>query len=176
MEKNSRLALVLTFAFILLVLNLLAGDGVFSKEFMPLLENSEKYSIEMIQLMPEEEFSFKPVPEIMSFAEQNVHIASAIYKFASAIKGEEPPVKEFTADGKSKAEIIQFLADSYVYAKKVLAELTDEEAAQVVNFMGQIKLTKKELFMLLKDHTTHHRGQMVIYLRLKGIKPARYRR
>jgi len=28
--------------------------------------------------------------------------------------------------------------------------------------------------VLLNDHQTHHRGQLVVYLRLNGIKPPAY--
>lgn len=175
MKKHLQLTMVIFAAAMLLGLNLYAGGGTFAKGFMPMLENAEKYSVEMAELMPEKDFTFKPVPEIMSFAEQNVHTASTIFWFGGKIKGEEPPIKEFKAEGKSKAEVIQFLKDSFTYAKKVLAELTDKEAEVEINVFGKLVLKKKGIFMLMKDHTTHHRGQMVIYLRLKGIKPASYR-
>jgi uncharacterized damage-inducible protein DinB len=32
-----------------------------------------------------------------------------------------------------------------------------------------------EVLMLAWDHTTHHRGQLIVYLRLKGIKPTDYK-
>nr|WP_262481137.1 DinB family protein [Algibacter pectinivorans] len=34
--------------------------------------------------------------------------------------------------------------------------------------------TKRQILLLLADHITHHRGQMLVYMRLKGIKPPRY--
>jgi uncharacterized damage-inducible protein DinB len=154
---------------------LYAGEGgTFAKEFMPTLERAREYSIKMAELMPENHFSFKPTPEIMSFAEQNVHTASAMYWFASKVKGEENPGKDFKAEGKSKAEIMTFLKTAFDYSMKVLSSLSDEEAAKKVPLFGDVVLTKSQIMLALWDHTTHHRGGMVIYLRLKGIKPAQY--
>ena len=34
--------------------------------------------------------------------------------------------------------------------------------------------TKRQVMLLLADHITHHRGQMLVYMRLNGLKPPRY--
>ncbi|MEQ8925429.1 MAG: DinB family protein [Fulvivirga sp.] len=34
--------------------------------------------------------------------------------------------------------------------------------------------TKRQILLLLTDHITHHRAQMLVYMRLNGIKPPRY--
>ena len=34
--------------------------------------------------------------------------------------------------------------------------------------------TRRQFLMLMADHVTHHRGQMLVYLRLKGITPPKY--
>ena len=149
--------------------------GAFANEFMPILKLAKEYSVEMAELMPEEHYSFKPVPEIMSFAEQNVHTASAIFFFLSKITGGENPGKDFKAEGKSKAQIIEFLKKSFDYAQEVLSKLSDKEAAVKIHLFGDVHLTKAQTFQLIRDHTTHHRGAMVIYVRLKGFKPPRYR-
>lgn len=151
------------------------AGGVFSKEFTPLLESARDYSVEMAGIMPEEHYGFKPTPEIMSFAEQIAHDASSIYWFAAKIKGEENPGKAFKLEGKTKAEIITYLKEAFAYALKVLSGLTDPQAAEKIPVWGDKVLTRSGIFMLMKDHTTHHRGQMVIYLRLKGLKPAEFR-
>jgi uncharacterized damage-inducible protein DinB len=37
------------------------------------------------------------------------------------------------------------------------------------------KMTGMELLLFAVDHTAHHRGQLIVYLRAKNIKPADYR-
>ena len=52
---------------------------------------------------------------------------------------------------------------------------TEAQLAEVVELGGgRIKVTGRELFYLTRDHVTHHRGQMVVYLRLKGLEPPQY--
>jgi uncharacterized damage-inducible protein DinB len=157
---------------------LLAGEaagGAFAKEFLPVIHNAKAYSVEMAELMPEKHYSFKPVPEIMSFGEQVAHTASVTFWIMSKLKGESNPGKDFKAVDKSKAEIIQYLKDSYTYMEKVLSGLSDKEASRKIHLWGDVNVTKAQGFLLNRDHITHHRGAMVIYLRLKGIKPAHYR-
>lgn len=157
---------------------LLAGEaagGAFAKEFLPVLQNAKAYSVEMAELMPEEHYSFKPVAEIMSFGEQVAHTAGVTFWFMSKVTGEPNPGKGFKAEGKSKAEIIQFLKDSYAYMEKALSGLSDGEASKKIHLFGDVNITKAQTFLFARDHITHHRGAMVIYLRLKGIKPAQYR-
>ncbi|MDT8346268.1 MAG: DinB family protein, partial [Flavobacteriaceae bacterium] len=47
------------------------------------------------------------------------------------------------------------------------------ELSEKVNFFAGEK-TKIQILNLLHDHVTHHRGQLVVYLNLKEIKPPRY--
>ncbi|UCH94924.1 MAG: DinB family protein [Candidatus Aminicenantes bacterium] len=148
--------------------------GAFGKEVIPLWQRAKDYSVKFAEAMPEEHYKFKPTPEIMSFGEQVVHTGGASFWFASKITGEPNPGKDFKAEGKSKAEIIEYLKKSFDYVEKTLTHLSDEEAAKKIHLFGQLHLTKAQTFMTIRDHTTHHRGQMVIYLRLKGIKPPEY--
>lgn len=148
--------------------------GMFAKEFIPILQRAKTYSLEFAGAMPEEHYKFKPTPEIMSFGEQIVHTAGATFWFISKITGEENPGKGFKAEGKSKDEIMKFLEKSFAYAEKALADLSDKDAVEVIHLFGELKLTKSQTFQTIRDHVTHHRGGMVIYLRLKGIKPPEY--
>lgn len=152
----------------------LYAGGKFAKEFLPTWQRAKEYSVKFAEAMPEEHYNFKPTPEIMSFAEQVVHSAGGLFWFASKIIGEPNPAKEFKAEGKTKAQIIEHLKKSFDYVEKALNQLTDEEATKEISLLGELKLTKAQTFMSVRDHTTHHRGQMVIYLRLKGIKPPQY--
>jgi uncharacterized damage-inducible protein DinB len=152
-----------------------AVPGKFAEEFLQTWKNARAYSLEMAKIMPEKHYTFKPTPEIMSFAEQNAHTAGSMYWFASKVLGEPSPAQGYKAEGKTKAEIIKFLSDAFDYGEKALMQLTDKAAQEKVKVFGDLILTKAQLFLAMRDHITHHRGAMVIYLRLKGFKPATYR-
>lgn len=42
-----------------------------------------------------------------------------------------------------------------------------------LDYFGTDK-TKRQVLLLLADHITHQRGQMLVYIRLNGLKPPRY--
>jgi uncharacterized damage-inducible protein DinB len=152
----------------------LYAGGKFAKEFAPTWKRAKDYSVKFAEAMPGEHYNFKPTPEIMSFGEQVVHTAGASFWFASKITGGPNPGKGFKSEGKTKAQIIEHLKKSFDYIEKALTNLSDEEAVKVIPLFGELKLTKAQTLLTIRDHTTHHRGSMVIYLRLKGIKPPQY--
>ncbi|MDO1450026.1 DinB family protein [Rhodocytophaga aerolata] len=148
----------------------------FSASFVPLWERAKNYTIDMAEAMPEEHYSYAPVNEIRTFAQQMVHLAQATNMLcAGFLTGEPCPLE----DGKgiqTKAEIIDFLSRSFDYMGTAVDSLAEEELNQkvMIDFLG-IELTKKEIVYFIRDHSTHHRSQALIYLRAKGIKPPQYR-
>jgi uncharacterized damage-inducible protein DinB len=154
---------------------LLAGE-LSTDAYLKVWEQSQAYTLECAEAMAEENYTFKPNPEIFSFAEQLLHVAGSQYFFMSRIKGEDNPKQrdDFKSEGKSKADVVALLRESFEYGAKVLRSMTTEQFDGEIPF-GERKISKKNAFLFCCDHTTHHRGGMVIYLRLKGIKPPQYR-
>ncbi|MFC2169828.1 DinB family protein [Acidobacteriota bacterium] len=137
---------------------------------------ANEYTMEFVQAMPGEKYGFKPTDEVFSFAEHVLHLVGSNFWFFSSIKGEKPPKSEeaLKSEGKSKEDVIKLLEESNKYGDGVLNGLTDEMAKEEVP-MGKNKLAKWKMILFCSDHITHHRGQMVVYLRLNGIKPPQYR-
>ena len=144
-----------------------------AQDFSTVWDHVTTSTLEYAEAMPENDYKFKPVPEIFSFAEQLLHIVGSNYNLSSRIPQEKKPDVNLDAEGKSKKEIIDILKRSFDYTAKVLESLSEEEAKKEFDFRGG-KVNKFKVALLLKDHLTHHKGQLVIYLRLKGIKPPRY--
>lgn len=145
------------------------------------ISNVEKEVLEAADAMPEDKFNFSPeslhIPGseykgVRSFAVQVKHIATANYFFWSPITGDKLP--EGLKDGngpenlKTKAEIIQFLKDSFALGHKAAATLTTENMLQNP---GSSKSTRLSLATYGVAHAFNHYGQMVEYLRMNGIVP-----
>jgi uncharacterized damage-inducible protein DinB len=73
-----------------------------------------------------------------------------------------------------KAEVIKMLNESYDFVIKTVGTLTPEQLDKEVD-LGFAKMTGLEAMMSAMVHTAHHRGQCVVYLRVKGIKPPAYK-
>ena len=98
---------------------------------------------------------------------------------AKLIRGIEPPVAinallTKAAEGKmTKKEIIELVSNAFDYAEATIAQMTDKTLEEELDYWGGHS-TKRKIVFLLNDHQTHHRGQLVVYLRLNGIKPPAY--
>jgi len=122
------------------------------------------------QKMPEENYSFKPTPEVRSFGQIVGHVADASYMFCSLSLGESNPVKGIEKTKTSKADLVSALKDAVAYCNKAFDSMTDAKGSQTVKFMS-FDLAKLTMFSLNTAHTDEHYGNMVTYLRLKGIVP-----
>ena len=151
-----------------------------SAALAPTLKNvwikAKEYTLEFAQAMPDDRYGFKPTPEVFSFAEQLVHIAGSNYWFFSALKGEKPPLSEeaLKAQGKSKDDVVKLLKESFALGDAYVEALTESTALEELE-VGKNKIAKWKVLLFAVDHLTHHRGQLVVYLRLNGTKPPEYR-
>jgi uncharacterized damage-inducible protein DinB len=121
--------------------------------------------------MPENEYSFKPVPEVRSFGQIVGHLANEHYGICSAAKGEKNP-KDGTDFEKTtaKADLLKALAESVAYCDGTFAAASDKTAFDQVDLFGS-KFTKLRALELNVTHDAEHYGNFVTYMRLKGHFP-----
>ena len=119
--------------------------------------------------MPEENYSFKATPEVRSFGEIVGHIAGAQQMFCATAAGEKPAMPGEKSKT-SKADLVQGLKDAKAACDKVYSGMTDAQAGQMANFMGH-EMTKLSVLSINTAHTDEHYGNLVTYMRLKGIVP-----
>src|SRR5262249_29652975 len=120
--------------------------------------------------VPEETYSFKPTPEVRSFGELIGHVADANFAICAAAAGEKAPQSGFEKGKKSKADLSKGLDDSIAYCDGVIGKLNDQSGAQPVQFFGG-PAPKLAVFNFNIQHCNEHYGNLVTYMRLKGIVP-----
>lgn len=129
--------------------------------------------------MPEEQYSFRPAPEVRSFAQLIGHLADSNYRLCSVLAGQDPPRDagiERTA--KSKADLVTALSESFTYCDGQYAAMTDAAGTPIVKFEAGSEGARVPIQMprltVLAFHTAHafeHYGNVVTYMRLKGVVP-----
>jgi len=62
--------------------------------------------VKAAEKMPEENYSFKPTPEVRSFGQLVGHVADANYMFCSEAAGEANPMKDIEKTKTSKADLV----------------------------------------------------------------------
>jgi len=149
------------------------------------LSGMEEEIVSAAEAMPEEKFGFVPTQGefkgVKTFAEQVRHIAAANVMFASAILEEKPAMETGGDNGpealKTKAEIVKYLKDSFVYVHKALGSLSEANVMGLVKSpWGSGKASRLAFATMVQGHGFDHYGQMVVYLRMNGIIPPASRR
>ena len=136
------------------------------------LTNSKSYALAVAEAMPEADYSFAPVESEMSFGKQLLHMADNMRWICSSYLGATIAESEVPT-ANDKAAIISRLANAFDIAIATVKNFPENDLATEVNFFAGPK-SKMQMINLLNDHQAHHRGQLVVYLRMKGIKPPRY--
>jgi uncharacterized damage-inducible protein DinB len=126
--------------------------------------------VKAAEKMPEENYSFKPTPEVRSFGQLVGHVADANYMFCSQASGEANPMKDIEKTKTSKADLVSAIKDAVAYCNKAYDSMTDAKGSEMVKLFD-FNMAKLTLFSLNTAHTDEHYGNMVTYLRLKGIVP-----
>lgn len=157
---------------------LFAQQDKFIEDYLERLENSRKYLILVAEMMPEDNYSFGATPESLTFAQNLLHIGFAIdWHSQSLLGGRES--RDWKTDtiykiaDKSKEEMIATIDKTFDEAINLIKEFDTTELNDELDYFGLTR-SKRQIFSLLADHITHHRGQMLVYLRLNGLVPPRY--
>ena len=126
--------------------------------------------IKAAEKMPEENYSFKPTPEVRSFGQLVGHVADANNMFCSQAAGEANPMKNIEKTKTSKADLVAALKDAVAYCNKAYDSMTDAKGSEMMKLFSY-HLAKLTVLSLNTAHTDEHYGNMVTYFRLKGIVP-----
>jgi uncharacterized damage-inducible protein DinB len=128
------------------------------------------YVVRTAAKVPEDLLSFKPTPEVRSFGQILGHIANANFMFCALAKGEKSPQTMDYEKAATKAELIKGLNAAFAYCDGVYGGMSDATAAEAIDVFGQ-KQTRMYALSLNAAHDFEHYGNLVTYMRLKGIVP-----
>ena len=126
--------------------------------------------------MPAEYFSFRPTPEVRTYAELFAHTIDTQYFYCNAVKGGAIPIagKDLEKTVTDKAGVVQMVKDGFVYCDDLFANLTDEKAAAMIA-MGAAPNTRQVAagtrLTMVVVHGNEHYGNVVTYMRIKGVVP-----
>lgn len=145
----------------------LADASASSKAFFSMVSGWVNASVDK---MPDAEFAFKPTPEVRSFAQLVGHIADAQFLICSRALGEKGPAGDAEKTKTTKADLKKALADGFAYCEQAHATLSGPKGAEIVDGFGA-KHPRIGLLYFNTMHTFEHYGNVITYLRLKGIVP-----
>ncbi len=122
------------------------------------------------EMLPEADYSFKPVATVRSFGDLFGHVAGSEYMFCAAALGEAPKAEDdIEKTVKTKAGLIAALKGAAAYCDKAYA-MSDADAGGMTKLFGSDN-SKYFALMLNAAHVDEHYGNLVTYLRMKGMVP-----
>lgn len=153
--------------------NIKEGDQL-REELLKAWNKSEKMTLTNVEQMPPEFFSFKYTDEAMSFSEQWRHCVMYTCGQLAGRAGIENPYENIKLPVQMpKDDVIKQLKNMYSHVRKSITDLSDEKLISTCDFAGET-IPVWRLFYAMENHIIHHRGQCIVYLRLKGIIPKGY--
>jgi uncharacterized damage-inducible protein DinB len=143
--------------------------------------DTQDYTLAVLDAMPADGFDTKPNPAQRPFGDQLRHLALANVLYFQSF-GLIPVPDTLTIDGTQldkfapatdKEAVRKFVVASFAYVSSVLQKLTEKDLARkdLSYRKGVAAHSGTDLCLRAYMHTAHHRGQAVVYLRVKGITP-----
>jgi uncharacterized damage-inducible protein DinB len=125
--------------------------------------------------MPAADYGFKPTPSIRSFDQLIGHVANANFFFCSQATGVKSPATANYEQLADKAALVKALNDSLAYCDATYTATTDGNFQQPVTVQGPDPAgrptVRGAVLMFNISHNNEHYGNIVVYLRLKGLVP-----
>ena len=131
--------------------------------------NMQDKIMKSAEAMPESKFSYRPTPDVRSFAEILNHLTDISYILCSNAKGEATPPP--AASRGSKTEIIAALKDSFGYCDGAFAGFADAHLNDPADFFGH-RTNKMFILTQVGNHDALHYGNLVTYLCINGLVPS----
>jgi uncharacterized damage-inducible protein DinB len=126
--------------------------------------------IEAAELMPEADYGFAPAPDVRTFGALVGHVANTQYNFCTPARGVANPSRVNHETLKTKAELVAALRASLEFCDAAYDALTDAMMTETASW-GPTTITKGYALTFNVAHDNEHYGNMVTYLRLKGLVP-----
>jgi uncharacterized damage-inducible protein DinB len=127
------------------------------------------YFVRAAEEMPDSEYDFKPSPEVRSFGQQVAHVADDQYNLCAPARGEtrKAAYRDIETRLSAKADLIPALKAAFAYCDAAYETLTDA-AGVAPTTKGRTRFGVLNWNMW---HTWEHYGNVVVYLRIKGLVP-----
>ena len=139
------------------------------------LEQEAQTTRRVLQRVPENKLSWRPHPRSSSLGQLALHVATLPSLGERVLGPDVYQAPEFVQpEARTTAELLSAFEQSVASGRKFLTELTPERAEGTWRLMrgGQELMAAPRLPMirsLMFNHWYHHRGALVVYLRLLEV-------
>ncbi len=120
--------------------------------------------------MAEADYSFRPVDTVMTFRQLLIHIAEGNIMVAGNATTDAKPKVSVDKEKGTKEEVIAALRTSFGFTDKLYEGMTDARALEMID-MWKAKRPVIHALTFNVVHNYEHYGNLVTYMRIKGLVP-----
>ena len=127
----------------------------------------------LAEAIPANKYTWRPAPDVRSFAEVFLHVSAANYNLYTLVGAKVPEGLDVRGLGKSttdKAKVIATLKDSFAHAKAAIKAMSDADLEKSLDWFGG-KNTQRGILLFIVRHAAEHLGQSIAYARMTGVTP-----
>lgn len=121
--------------------------------------------------VPDDMYAFKPTPDVRSMGALFAHIADANFMFCGSASGEKPTMSGIEKAQTAKKDIVAALEASFTFCESAFAGMTGTRAHETIKFFLPGTHTRLGALAVNNAHDFEHYGNIVTYMRLKGLVP-----
>jgi len=141
-------------------------------------ERAKAYTIDYLNTVPVDKYSFRATDSIRNFAQQMLHLAQSNVNIIAFAAGEpniiSNPQLETSKTAQSKDSVMFYVIASYDLVIDGIKKINTATFNEKVKFYNWEE-TKYVWLLKAFEHQTHHRAQTTIYIRLMGLHPPQER-
>jgi len=144
------------------------------------VDGPERATLALAEKMPAARYNFVPThgefKGVRTFSQLVTHIAVANYQMGAALLREKVPIEPGPHNNgpdslRSKADVIKFLRESFIYLHKGIATVNEHNLMEVVDLPEGGRAPRLSVLTAAIAHPWDIYGQMIEYLRMNGIDP-----
>jgi uncharacterized damage-inducible protein DinB len=147
-------------------------SGYRSEVLAEVMIQEDKF-MRLAEAIPADKYTWRPAPDVRSFAEVFLHVSAANYNLYKLVGTPPPPgfdVKGFEKSITDKTKVVVTLKDSFAHARKAITAMPDTDLGKSLNWFGG-KNTERGILLFITRHAAEHLGQSIAYARFVGVVP-----
>ena len=137
------------------------------------LEGVQKKFVDLVNAIPADKLTWRPVADARSFAEVFLHVAAERYGILGLMGIDRPAGFDGKALEKSttdRAQIVAELNKSWEFAQKAIKGMSNADFAKLLPKLGPQANAGDVVYILVAD-AHEHLGQSIAYARVNGVVP-----
>lgn len=138
------------------------------KETLP---GRQKSTVEAIEAMPADKFSYKPTADQMTFGHLVAHMIESNNSFCAKAAAVAAPKVDEAKDTDGKDKLVAALKASFDFCGTALDKMDDSKLGEMTEGFGGHQFSRARFALILASSWADHYAEAAMYLRLNGLTP-----